>query len=447
MAMGAHAESASGATPGTPAVNDPAALLRSRAYVRLLVFATLLGLPISAVAYGFLTLIHYVQHWVYQDLPHALGFDPAPSWWALPVLALAGVIVALVVLHLPGAGGHVPAEGFSAGGGSDRALLGVCIAGLASIGLGAVLGPEGPLIALGSGLAVLALRAMHRDRPAQAVALVASVGSFAAIATLLGSPLVGAFMLMEVIGLAGPMLGLVLIPGLLAAGMGSLIFVGFGAWTGLGTLALSIQNLPASPSPDVWQVCWAVAIGAAGGVAGVGIRRLALRLEAVVRRRVLLLTPVMGVVMAVLALVYAEATGHSTDDVLFSGQNALGPLMTHSETYAVGALLLLLACKALAYCAALSSFRGGPIFPAMFLGAAGGIVCSHLPGLPVVAGAAMGIGAMAVAMLKFPLTSVLLTTIFLGADGLTLMPLIIVAVVVSFVVSSRLAPSEPAHGG
>jgi H+/Cl- antiporter ClcA len=363
------------------------------------------------------------------------------------VLTIAGVVVALVARHLPGGGGHVPAHGFSSGGGTDRDLLGVCLAGLASVGLGAVVGPEGPLIAIGSGLAVLALRAGRREQPARAMALVASVGSFAAIATLLGSPLVGAFMLMEIIGLSGAMLGLVLIPGLLAAGMGTLIFVGFGAWSGLGALSLSVQDLPGIPRPDLWQFCWAIAIGAVGGVVGVGIRRLALRLEAVVHRRVMLLTPLMGAAMAALAMLYAEVTGHSVAEVLFSGQDALGPLMSQSESYAVGTLLLLLACKGLAYCLALASFRGGPIFPAMFLGAAGGIVCSHLPGLPVVAGAAMGIAAMAVAILRFPLTSVLLTTIFLGGDGLTLMPMTIVAVVVSFVVSSRLAEPESAHGG
>ena len=49
----------------------------------------------------------------------------------------------------------------------------------------------------------------------------------------------------------------------------------------------------------------------------------------------------------------------------------------------------------------------------MFVGAAGGIALSHLPGLPMIAGAAMGIGAMSVAMLGLPLTSVLLATCFL----------------------------------
>ena len=43
----------------------------------------------------------------------------------------------------------------------------------------------------------------------------------------------------------------------------------------------------------------------------------------------------------------------------------------------------------------------------MFIGAAGGIALSHLPGLPMIAGAAMGIGAMTAVMLKLPLTSVL----------------------------------------
>src|SRR6185436_7069745 len=112
-----------------------------------------------------------------------------------------------------------------------------------------------------------------------------------------------------------------------------------------------------------------------------------------------------------LAIAYRQVSGHDPSDVLFSGQDQLGPLLTHSDDYTVAALLLLLACKGLAYGGSLVAFRGGPIFPSMFLGAAGGIALSHAPGLPVVAGAAMGIGAMSVAMLRLPLTSVLLATL------------------------------------
>jgi hypothetical protein len=83
----------------------------------------------------------------------------------------------------------------------------------------------------------------------------------------------------------------------------------------------------------------------------------------------------------------------------------------------------------------------------MFIGAAGGIALSHLPGLPVIAGAAIGIGAVTVAMLRLPLTAVLLTSLFLQDDGLALMPLVIVAVVVSHVVTARLEPPAPSAAG
>jgi H+/Cl- antiporter ClcA len=425
----------------SPVGADPTALLRSREYVRLLVLAALLGLPISAAAYGFLTLVHLLQQWVFDDLPRGLGFGTAPAWWPLPVLTLAGVLVGLTIRYLPGRGGHVPAYGLHTSPPAVPELPGVFAAALIGLGLGVVLGPEAPLIALGGGLAVLALGRGAAKRPPQAVALVASVGSFAAIATLLGSPIVGAFLLMEAIGIGGPALGVVLIPGLLAAGMGALTFLGLGSWTGLGTLSLSIPDLTPVASPHVAQFGWAIVIGALGAVIGVVIRRIALRLDPVARANVMLVTPIAGVVTGALAIIFAQTTGHSTSDVLTSGQNALGPLLTGSSSYSVGALLLLILCKGIGYTMALGAFRGGPIFPSMYLGAALGIALSHLPGLPVVAGAAMGITAVCVTMLRLPLTSVLLTALFLGTDGIRLMPLVIVAGVVAYVLSARLTPS------
>jgi hypothetical protein len=77
----------------------------------------------------------------------------------------------------------------------------------------------------------------------------------------------------------------------------------------------------------------------------------------------------------------------------------------------------------------------------MFIGAVLGMALSHLPGLPMIAGVAMGIGAMTAVMLGMPLTAVLLTSLFLQADGLALMPLVIVAVTVSYVTSAWLEPA------
>jgi H+/Cl- antiporter ClcA len=417
--------------------------LRSRSYVALLVLAVVIGVPISAVSYFFLALVVKLQGWVFTDLPKGVGFHSEPLWWPLLPLLLSGVLVGLTIRYLPGKGGHSPADGFKTGEGPPLLpeLPGIVLAALASLGLGVVLGPEAPVIALGGGLGVLAIRLVRRDAPPRTATVVAAAGSFAAVSTLLGSPLTGAFLLMEATGLGGPMLGLVLVPGLLAAGVGSLIFIGLDTWTGLGTFSLAIPGLPHIGNPTGAEFLWALAIGLIAVPLGSAIRWLGLFLRPHVERRLLLATPAVALAIAGLAIGYAAATGKGSADVLFSGQSDLGPLIAHSASYTVGALLLLLAFKGLAYGASLSSFRGGPTFPAMFLGAAGGIAFSHLPGLPLIDGVAMGIGAMTTVMLRLPLTSVLLATLLLGADGVSVMPLVIVAVVVAYVASARLTPT------
>jgi H+/Cl- antiporter ClcA len=425
---------------------DPQMLLRSKSYLRLLILAAVLGAPISAAAYGFLALVAYLQPEIFTHLPQGLGFHGAPPWWPLPVLIVAGLLVAPIIRFLPGKGGHSPADGFKPGRGAPTPaqLPGVVLAALATLSLGVVLGPEAPLIAIGGGLAVLAVRLAKRDLPAQATAVVAAAGSFAAVSTLLGSPITGAFLLMEASGVGGPMLAVVLLPGLLASGVGALIFIGLDSLTGLGTFSLSVPGLPHFARPDVAEFGWALVIGLAAALVGTAIHRLGLLLRPHVERRMLLLTPLVGLAIGALAFAYTEGTGKSSSDVLFSGQSQLGPLITHAAGYSVAALLLLLACKGLAYGASLSSFRGGPTFPALYIGAAGGVALSHLPGLPLVAGVAMGIGAMCAVMLRLPLTSVLLATLLLFSDGIAVMPLVIVAVVVAYVVSARLIPATTA---
>jgi H+/Cl- antiporter ClcA len=94
----------------------------------------------------------------------------------------------------------------------------------------------------------------------------------------------------------------------------------------------------------------------------------------------------------------------------------------------------------------MSSFGGGPVFPSLFLGAAGGIAMSHLPGLPLVPAVAMGIGALSAVMLRLPLTAVLLATLLMFSDGLAAMPVVIVAVVVAYLAGLRLLPGAAVPG-
>ena len=417
-------------------------MLRSRAYVQLLVVAAILGVPISAAAYGFLALVSYLQKELFTHLPHGLGYATAPTWWPLPMLVIGGVLTALAIRYLPGNGGVSPAGGFGLHPPPTPVQLpGVICAALATLAFGVVLGPEMPLIALGGGLAVLATKAARRRPvPEQGVRVLGSAGAFAAISTLLGSPITGAFLLMEASGLGGPMMALILLPGLLASGVGALIFVGLDSLTGLGTFSLAIGNLPPFSRPDLAEFGWAIVIGLLAAVIAPAIQWLGRYLHPYAEKRAMIVLPLAGAAIAALTIIYTEATGKPSSNVLFSGQNDMGTLIQHAASYSVGALLLLLVCKGLAYGVSLSSFRGGPIFPALFIGTAGGIAMSHLPGLPLVAAVAMGLGAMTAAAMRLPLTAVLLASLLLLSDATKVMPLVIVAVVVAYVAVAHVLP-------
>ncbi len=445
--QGASSGSQSGdaqSAPTSSSALDPVVVIRSRPYQLALVLAALLGIPISAVAYGFLALVTKIQDYLFKDLPQDLFTNQVPAWWPVPLVAVCGLLTGLTIRHLPGNCGHSPAFGFQTGGlPVDRDLPGIVLASLATLSLGAVLGPEAPLIAIGGGLAALSVRLIKSDAPPMALTIIASAGSFAAISTLFGSPLLGAFLIMEVAGVSGATLSLVALPGLLASGMGALVFVGLDSWTGLGTFSLALPTVPPAVNPTLATMAWALVIGVIGAVLAWLIRWLGLALRPVVHLNRVLVTMGFGALIGVTAMTYQLVTGHSFTQVLFSGQDALPELVADAADYSVGALVLLAACKMFAYGLSLSAFRGGPVFPAMFVGATVGIAISGLPGLSLAPAIAAGIGAMCAAMLRLPMTSALLATILLGSDGVAVTPQVVVAVAVSFVVTMLLPAPDP----
>ncbi|HSU34280.1 MAG TPA: chloride channel protein [Propionibacteriaceae bacterium] len=424
---------------------DPAAVIRSKPYLAALLLAAILGAPVSAVAYGFLALVAAVQRFVFVGLPNQLLGGPAPAWWPVPWLVLCGLLTALTIRYLPGTGGHSPAFGFQTGGGppTGRELVGIALAALTTLSLGAVLGPEAPLIAIGGGLGALTVRLVKKDAPPMALTIMASAGSFAAISTLLGSPVLGAFLIMEAAGVGGVTLSLVALPGLLASGIGALVFVGLDGWTGLGTFSLALTSVPPAVPPTLATLGWAVVMGAVGALLGWLIRWVGLSLRPVVHRNRVLVTSALGLLIGLAAMAYQLISGRSFTQVLFSGQDALPELVEHAADYSIGVLVLLIAGKTFVYGLSLSAFRGGPVFPSMFIGAALGLAASGLPGMDLAAAIGMGIGAMCAAMLRLPLTSTLLATLLLGADGVAVTPQVVVAVVVAFVITNVLPTPGP----
>jgi H+/Cl- antiporter ClcA len=421
----------------------PATQPQPRALLALLGLAALVGVVVSLAAWGFLELIHQMQVGLFTDLPEELGYHHGPpDWFFVLVLGVAGLLVALAIARLPGEGGHVPAEGLKIGGAPVQPieLPGIVLAAFATIGSGLVLGPEAPLIALGAGLGVFAIRSLRSDTPAEAQAVMAASGSIAAMAMLFNSPIIAAVILIEALGLDREKLPLVLLPGLLAAGIGSLVSIGMGSLTGLSTsaYALGALSLPSFSQPALADFAWTIPLAVAIAILTFAVMRLGLLTHAFARRGPLFVLPAAAVIVALLAIAFHETSGKDTVEVLFSGQDALPGLVAGAGGWSISALLALLLFKGLAWGLSLGSFRGGPTFPALFIGAAAGILASHLPGFDLTGAVGVGMGAGAVSVLRLPLSCVVLASLLVSRSGEGASPLIIVGVVVAYLVTVAL---------
>jgi len=432
--------------PQAPGI-DAGATIRSKSYRVLLVVAALLGVLVSFASWCFLELVHWIQQEVYQSLPDGLGLHPVPWWWPLPVLAVAGVLAAVAIVRLPGGGGHIPYEGIKAQPAQPVELPGILLAAVATLGLGLVLGPEAPLIALGSGLAILAVRLAKKDAPHQMKAVLAASAAFAALASIFGSPVIGAVILIEAAGLGGQMLPLVLLPGLMSAGIGSVIFIGMGHWTGLSTSAYQLTpiSLPAFSTLTAAEFGWAIVLGIGAAVVTFAIVAAARSSALLVDRQRWLLLPLAALAVGGLAIAFAQLTPQPADLVLFSGQDALSSLIKHAPTLSLATLAYLLLFKGLAWSISLGNFRGGPTFPALFIGTTGGLLAAHLPGFSETPAVAVLMAAAAVSILRLPLSATIIALLLTSKAGIGTAPLIIVAVAAAYLTIQTLT-ADRSHG-
>jgi H+/Cl- antiporter ClcA len=414
-------------------------------YLRLLGLAGLIGIPISVAAFAFLALLHWLTAFVWEDLPETWGLDPVPWWWPVPWLLIGGALVAVALTRLPGHGGHVPIDGLSAEPVPPSHLPGVLLAALGGLPLGVVLGPEAPLMAVGGALAtILTSRWIARKSPENA--LLGASGSAAAVAVVFGSPLVAAVFILESAGRAGLRSTKVVLPCLLSAGIGALVFTGLGVWTGLPVASLQLPGLDVPARPDLADLLWTVPLAVLIALGVTMVHRLGRRLVPHAKRRPALMAMVAVTVTAVAAALYGLLTGRSPVEVVLSGQDSLGTLTGAGEAPGAWALVALLAFKGLAYAVSLATLRGGPIFPAVFLGAAAGALLSGLPGFGLVPAMAAGMAAATAAILPLPVSAAVLITLLLGSGSAGMTPIVLIAVVVAFMTDQLTERTGAAEG-
>ena len=413
----------------------PAPQISAGAYLRLILLGAGIGIPAALVAAFFLGAVHYIEDWLWHDLPDALGYDAAP-WFLVIGLPLAGAAIVLVArLFLPGDGGHPPMEGLSMHPTPVAHAPGIALAAFGTLCFGAVLGPEMPVVALGS-VVGMAVTLLVRLGP-QETAVLSTAGSFSAISALFGGPLVAGMLLVEG-GLAmGTVLLPVLIPGFVAAAIGYLVFIGFGDWGGLEAPGLVVPNLPLYEGTHGYDLLVGIVVGLLAAVVVVGVRRIATHVVGVEGRRGMAYLLLAGGLAVGLIAQLADALGANSQDVLFSGQASIPVLVSPDTTTKV--IVILIVAKFLAYAVSLGcGFRGGPIFPALFLG----IALASLtvvwfdvsPTLAVGVGAAAGMAAQA----KLLISSMIFAGLLIGTQNSDAAPAVVLAASTAWVAVTAL---------
>ncbi|MGB3303929.1 MAG: ion channel protein [Gordonia sp. (in: high G+C Gram-positive bacteria)] len=323
---------------------------------------------------GLSAVADFVQKLVWHDLSSAVGASTDDWWWIMVVLTMAGLITGLVIRWMPGHAGDDPAtiellsEPLPL-----KVLPGLIIATIVTLAGGVSLGPENPIMAINAAVIVvlgarLIPKVPHKDW--------AGLASAATIGALFGTPVAAALMLSELNSgdTRIPLWNRLYLP-LVAAATGSFVILHF------TDLTMSM-GLPEETVGGLGDLLRAVGVGVAAAAVGIvgamvfdPLHRL---LHRSMRNPVLLLTAA-GAALGALGVLGGSIT-------LFKGLEQMKELPAQlSTTTAVGFFVFAGVKLCAMLLASAAGFRGGRIFPAVFIGAALGFGTHVLiPSIPLV---------------------------------------------------------------
>lgn len=396
-----------------------------RQVANLSALALVVGLAAGAGASAFVAVQHLLTHWLWRDLPAALGFAAAP-WWLALLLPVVGALLTYAAFRLPGHGGHSPLDGFALNI-TWKEIGSVLLAALASLSFGAVLGPEAPLLAIGTATGALAFR---RNQPAARQVMII-VGAMAAVGAIFGNPLITTILLLEVALAAGATLAtpLILLPSLVGLASGYLLQVGVGDWTGLADARLGLPGLAGYPNVQLVDLVVAIPLAAVVAVVTIAAQVAGRRVDRLARTTPLVFLAGAGAVTGLCAVWVMLTTGGSPELVVFAGQSAM---VQYLGLTSLGTGATILAAKFIAYVACLGGgFRGGALFPAIAMGTILAAMTAPVVGVGSLAAlVAAAVAAATAAGMRMPFTAVLLGVLLtISAGPATTVPAVIGAVV------------------
>ncbi len=343
---------------------------RARTMLLLSIPAILIGIASSLVLIVAMKIAAVLQSILWSDLPAHIGIAADSPLWIIAILTLTGIAVGLVVRYSPGHGGPDPAtESLIGAPIATSALPGLLAALILGLAGGVSLGPEHPIMVVNIALAVaLGSRLFPRVSSLDWTILAAS----GTIGALFGTPIAAALIFSQTLNSSSdvPLWDRLFAP-LLAAAAGALT-------TGIffhPNFTLPIPHYPHLRIVDIISGAIVTLIAIAVGMVAVWCLP---RLHALIHRlkNPVLMLGIGGFLLGILGVI----GGHIT---LFKGLDEMQQLAS-SQTLGAGDFLLIAVVKLAALVlAAACGFRGGRIFPAVFVGVSLGLMLhAHVEAVP-----------------------------------------------------------------
>lgn len=332
--------------------------------------ALILGVASSLILLVIMKFASILQSILWQRLPGSLGIAADSPVWIMLTLTLTGVMVGLVIRYSTGHAGPDPAtEPLIGAPISPAALPGLIVALVLGLAGGVSLGPEHPVMAVNIALAVALGRRFFPRISVLDWTILASAGT---IGALFGTPVAAALIFSQTLSGSNdtPLWDRLFAP-LMAAAAGSLTTSLFFH----PHFSLPVAHYTQMRIVDIFSGAVVAAIAIAVGMVAVWCLP---RLHALLHRlkNPVLLLGVGGFLLGILGVVGGPLT-------LFKGLDEMQQ-MAFSQTLGTTDFFMLAVIKLAALViAAASGFRGGRIFPAVFIGVALGLMLhAHVEAVP-----------------------------------------------------------------
>ena len=343
---------------------------RARTMLLLSLPAVAIGIASSLILIVVMKIASALQNLLWQRLPGTLGIAQDSPLWIIGVLTLTGIAVGLVIRFSQGHAGPDPAcEPLIGAPVPPSALPGLIVALILGLAGGVSLGPEHPIMTVNIALAVaIGARLLPRVNRMEWTIL-ASAGT---IGALFGTPVAAALIFSQTLNGSSevPLWDRLFAP-LMAAAAGALT-------TGLffhPHFSLPIAHYGQMEMTDILSGAIVAAIAIAAGMVAVWCLP---RLHAMMNqmKNPVLVLGIGGFIFGILGVIGGPVS-------LFKGLDEMQQMVANQAFSTSDYFLLAVIKLAALVVAAASGFRGGRIFPAVFVGVALGLMLhEHVPAVP-----------------------------------------------------------------